>query len=204
MDDSALDGVVLAGGKSSRFGSDKASALLRGRPLLQWVVSALDQVCGRIVIVRAAGQVLPPITSTAEIVVVEDHQEGMGPVAGLVAGLEAVRAPLCFVTACDVPLLQPALVTFLARRAANHDVVCPFVDGFHQPLGSIYRPRHCLPLFQSLVDQEKLRIVPGYTELDTIIVSEDDVRAADPRLLSFKNANRPERLAEIEALLEQA
>ena len=51
-----IDGLILAGGKSSRFGSDKASARLRGRPLLQWVLSAIEPVCRRIVIVKAQGQ----------------------------------------------------------------------------------------------------------------------------------------------------
>ena len=199
MDD--LDAIVLAGGKSSRFGSDKASALLRGRPLLQWVVSALGDVCQRIVVVRATGQVLPEITTAVEITVVEDLYEGRGPLAGLVAGFTGVTSELCFATACDVPLLQPGLVRHLASLADAHDVVCPVVDGFHQPLSSIYRKATCGPLFRELVEREELRIVPAYQQLDALIVEEAAIRDADPRLLSFRNANRPERLVEIEALL---
>lgn len=196
-----IDAIVLAGGKSSRFGSDKASALLRGRPLLQWVVSALEGVCNRIVIVRAAGQVLPALTTQSEVVVVEDLYEERGPLAGLVAGFSGVTSDLCFATACDVPLLQAELVRHLASLADAHDVVCPIVDGFHQPLSSIYRKAACEPLFRRLVEREELRIVPAYQQLDALIVPESDVRQADPRLLSFRNANRPERLAEIDQLL---
>jgi len=196
-----IDAIVLAGGKSSRFGSDKASALLRGRPLLQWVVSALEEVCGRFVVVRAAGQVLPEITTAAAVTVVEDLYEARGPLAGLVAGFAGVTSELCFATACDVPLLQPELVRYLASLAGRHDVVCPFVDGFHQPLSSIYRKATCEPQFRRLVEREELRIVPAYEELDTLIVEESDIRQADPGLLSFRNANRPDRLAEIDLLL---
>lgn len=197
----AIDAIVLAGGKSSRFGSDKASALLRGRPLLQWVVSALDEVCGRIVVVRASGQVLPEFTTRSEVRVVEDLYEARGPLAGLVAGFSGVTSEICFATACDVPLLQPELVRYLASLVDTHDVVCPVVDGFHQPLSSIYRRSACEPLFRRLVEREELRIVPAYQQLDALIVEEDAIREVDPGLLSFRNANRPERLAEIEKLL---
>ncbi len=197
----SLDAIVLAGGKSRRFGSDKASALLRGQPLLQWVTSALDEVCERIVIVRAAHQALPEVTSRADIVVVDDLFEAKGPLAGLVAGFSAARGDLCFATACDAPLLQPGLVRYLASLADNHDVVCPLVDGFHQPLSSIYRRTTCEPLFRQMVLRDELRIVPAYEQLDAVIVEETAIREIDGQLLSFRNANQPERLAEIEQLL---
>lgn len=196
-----IDGLVLAGGKSTRFGTDKASALLRGRPLLQWVVSALEPACGRIVVVRARGQVLPTVESRAEIVVVEDLYEAKGPLAGLVTGFPAVRASLCFATSCDAPLLRTALVTLLANLADGFDVVCPDVGGFQQPLAAVYRVAACLPIFERNVQEDRLRIVPAFAELRTRMAGEDEIRPADPEFDSFRNANRPERLAEIEELL---
>ena len=196
-----IDGLILAGGKSSRFGSDKASARLRGRPLLQWVLSAIEPVCRRIVIVKAQGQELPAVTSHSELVVVEDRFAAKGPLAGLATGFAAVEAEICFATACDAPLLRPELIELLAAMAPGYDVVCPMAGAFHQPLTAVYRPHACLPVFEELIEQDLLRIVPAYERLAARILSEDEVRAADPELDSFRNANRPERLAEIEALL---
>jgi molybdenum cofactor guanylyltransferase len=197
----AIDGIVLAGGKSSRFGSDKASAILRGRPLLQWVISALEPACARIVIVRALGQELPAVASSSELVVVEDRYVARGPLAGLVTGFSAVTAKLCFATACDAPLLQPELVDFLAGIGPAYDVVCPIVAAFHQPLTATYQPGRCAARFEELTARDQLRIVPAFEGLSVRFVAEDEVRAVDPELDSFRNANRPERLAEIEALL---
>lgn len=197
----ALTGVVLAGGKSSRFGSDKASALLRGRPLLQWVLDAVGQASEAIVIVKARGQVLPEVTAQVPLVVVEDLYDEQGPLAGLVAAFEAVHTPVAFATSCDSPLTEPALIRYLASRAGDADVVCPLVGGYPQPLAAVYRASVCLPVFRENVERGQLRIVVAYGKLRRKTVTGEEAAAADPELRSFLNANTPERLAEIDSLL---
>lgn len=201
MTTAPLTGLILAGGKSSRFGSDKASALLRGSPLLQWAVSALEPVVDALVVVRAVGQQLPPVTTGIPVTVVEDVYEAMGPLAGLATGFRAVRTEFCFATACDAPLLLPAVVALLASKANDADVVVPDVGGFMQPLAAIYRVAKCAAVFEARIGQGELKIVPAYDLLRTVVVREAEMRRVDARLRSFLNANRPERLAEIEALL---
>jgi molybdopterin-guanine dinucleotide biosynthesis protein A len=196
-----MAGVILAGGKSSRFGSDKASALLLGKPLLQWVADALDQVCERLVVVTASGQVLPPIESGVPVAVVEDRYVAKGPLAGLVTAFAALDTPLCFATSCDAPLLERGVVELLRDRAEGHDIACPLVNGFLQPLVAVYRPGSCLPVFQEFVERDVLKITAAYGPLRSAIVAEEALREADPELRSFLNANRPDRLAEIAQLL---
>ena len=84
-----VTGIIVAGGLSRRFGSDKASASLRGRPLLQWVRDALAPVVDEIVAVTAAGQALPPMHPAIPVTVVEDREPERGPLAGLAAGFAA-------------------------------------------------------------------------------------------------------------------
>lgn len=197
-----LTGLILAGGKSSRFGSDKASALLQGRPLVQWAVAGLEPVVQALVIVKAPLQQLPPLTASVPVTVVDDEYDGLGPLAGLVTGFGAVKTEFCFATSCDAPILSGALVEFLAGLARDADVVVPNVEGFMQPLTAVYRPSSCRPPFARLVALGSLKIVSAYGGLRTIVISEEEVRRIDPELRSFRNANRPERLAEIEALLD--
>lgn len=199
----AVAGLVLAGGQSSRFGSDKASAPLAGRPLLQWVISALEGVCESIVVVRAAEQVLPKIESQAPVRVVEDVYLEKGPLAGLVTGLAAINAELCFAVSCDAPLVRSELISWLATRAAGHDVVCPRVGGVLQPLCAVYRVATCLPVFRDLVERDLLKLAAALGEVDTLVVPEEDVLAVDPDLRSFLNANRPETLAEIQRIVDE-
>lgn len=202
MTASPVTGLILAGGKSSRFGSDKASALLRGRSLLQWAVSALEPVVQVLVIVKSPSQQLPPLVSLVPITVVEDEYDALGPLAGLVTGFAAVTTDLCFATACDAPLLSAELVRLLVEKAHEADVVVPNVEGFVQPLTAVYRPLTCRPSFSERITLGALKIVSAYAGLRTIVISEDEVRMVDPGLRSFRNANRPERLAEIQALLD--
>ncbi len=197
-----LTGLILAGGKSSRFGSDKASATLHGRPLLQWVASALEPVCSALVVVRAAGQRLPDIDVRIPVTIADDQYEARGPLAGLVSGFPHVATEYCFAVSCDAPLLRPELVAHLAAMAPGFDIVCPYLEeGFAEPLTAVYRASACLPAFRRSVENDVLKIVAAYDALRVRKVTASEVREADPDLRSFVNANRPEALAQIEHLL---
>lgn len=100
-------GVVLAGGQSSRFGSDKALALLDGRPLLDHAVAWLAGWCGGVVV---AGRDVAPVP-----VVADWPRPGMGPLGGLAAGLRYARAQgFAAVFSCGVD--SPRLPEDLAAR----------------------------------------------------------------------------------------
>jgi molybdopterin-guanine dinucleotide biosynthesis protein A len=149
-DHEPLTGLIVAGGRSTRFGSDKATAILAGRMLVEWVARALSPACERIVVVRAKGQYIPRFDASVPVGMVEDIYEAKGPLAGLVAGFQAINTPLAFAASCDVPLVEPVLVGGLASLAVGHDIVIPRVDGFLQPLLAVYRPAACLPIFKEL------------------------------------------------------
>lgn len=192
-----IAGLILAGGKSTRFGTDKAAAPLAGRPMLQWVVDALAGVCEEIVIVAALGQELPAVATEVPVTIARDLYAAKGPLAGLVSGFQAVRHPLCFAVSCDVPLVRPELVGVLAEAASGHDIACPLVGGFMEPLVAVYRPAACFPVFRDFVERDILKITAAFGPLDLVLVAESDVRSADPDLESFLNANRPEVLEDI-------
>lgn len=199
-----LSGIVLAGGKSTRFGSDKAAAILRGRPLLDWVASTVATACAELVVVRARGQELPPLALPRPPLVVEDEYEGLGPLAGIVSGLTAAAGPLAFVVSCDAPLVQASLVRSLAALAADADIVLPVANGFPQPLLAMYRKATCEPVFRAAVDRGDLKITAAFKGLRLHRVDETALREADPGLVSFQNANDPSALAKIEQLLDSS
>ena len=194
-------GVILAGGLSSRFGSDKASALLRGKPLLAWVAAALAEVCPRLVVVVARGQQLPPLEAPLAIEVVIDRYDRMGPLAGMTTAFEHLGSGVAFVAACDVPLLQSELVAGLLCLADRHDVVCPKTGDALQPLVAAYRAETCLPVFRRRVEEGRLKVIDAFEELDVRYVADAELVEFDPNLRSFLNANQPEGLAPLEAEL---
>ena len=188
--------VVLAGGRSRRFGRDKAWARLEGRTFLERVVEAVSAVCGEIIVVRAKGQRLP-VTGAQEV---EDEVEGRGPLGGMVTGFRALTAERGLVVPVDAPLLVPGLLCLLLGRAgAGVDAVLPQALGFQQPLVAVYRRTACLPAFAAALAGGEGRVLAALEGLRVLEVGEEELRAADPGLLSFHNANTPEALAELEA-----
>lgn len=122
-----LGGVVLAGGRSSRMGTDKALLDWHGVPLVVHVVEAVRQaVNGPVVMVGAPGQALP-------VPAVEDPFPYGGPMVGLGVGLRAVGTERAFVCGVDQPHAHAVIPDLLRAREA--DVVA--FDG--EPLGAIYR-----------------------------------------------------------------
>lgn len=133
-------GVVLAGGRSLRMGRSKPALEWHGSTLLRRVTGLVARaVEGPVVVVRAPQQQLPELPG---VEVVADAHVGRGPLEGIAAGLGALhgRARIAYVSAADVPLLEPAFV--LRVVAALHDEVdaaVPVLAGAPQPLAAAYR-----------------------------------------------------------------
>ena len=123
------------------MGSPKAALDWHGSTLLRRVTGLAQRtVEGPVVVVRAAGQQLPELQPSVEIV--DDAREGRGPLQGLAAGFAAVgeRAEVAYVSSTDVPLLHPAFIRrVLGGFGQAVDVVLPEVHGFRQPLSAGYR-----------------------------------------------------------------
>jgi molybdopterin-guanine dinucleotide biosynthesis protein A len=195
---SGTAGVVLAGGRSSRMGTAKAALEWHGSTLLRRTVGIIGRVTdGPVVVVRAPGQELPALP--AEIEVVDDPREGLGPVQGLAAGLAALkdRAEVAFVSSTDMPFLHPAFVRRVLRAAQDGaDVGLPVARGYPQPLAAAYSVA-LAPVAAKLVAEERLR--PAFLfeqcvvdRLDEDALRADPVLAAlDPGLDSVINVNEP-------------
>jgi molybdopterin-guanine dinucleotide biosynthesis protein A len=195
---SALAGVVLAGGRSTRMGRPKASLEWHGSTLLHRVTGIVARaVDGPMVVVRAPDQELPPLAPGVRVV--EDAAEGRGPLQGLAAGLAAVSgdAKVAYVSSTDVPLLHPAFVRAVLRAADGVDVALPVVHGFRHPLASAYRTS-LLPEIQELIASDRMRPAFLFERSRVRELTEDDLlrdralAAADPELLSVLNLNEPD------------
>ncbi|MCW2631993.1 MAG: hypothetical protein JWR88_955, partial [Pseudonocardia sp.] len=130
-------GIVLAGGRSERMGTPKAALPWRGSTLLRRTTGVLARsVGGRVIVVRAAGQPLPPLPGDVEVV--DDPAEGLGPLQGIATGLTtAAKLGLAaaFVCATDMPFLHPSFVRrVLEGLEEPTEVVLPHARGHHQPL----------------------------------------------------------------------
>lgn len=130
-------GVVLAGGRSVRFGGEKASALLNGKPLLMWAAERLQSVCTAVAVNVRPGTEAETLAQAAGLAVLHDAPgDAAGPLAGVRVGLEwAARlgARALAVSPCDAPLLPDDLYLRLAAAAREGAALAETGDG-PQPL----------------------------------------------------------------------
>ncbi len=118
MSTARITGIVLAGGRSTRFGGDKLAVEIGDRPLLHLAIEAVAGVVDEVVVVVGAEMPAPllPAGLRVPVVVARDAVAGQGPLAGLAAGLAAASHPLALLVGGDQPALQPALLRELLSR----------------------------------------------------------------------------------------
>ncbi|WP_432947874.1 NTP transferase domain-containing protein [Kribbella sp. CA-253562] len=192
--------VVLAGGRSSRMGTPKAGLEWHGSTLLRHVTGVAGRaVDGPVVVVRAPGQPLPALDPS--VLVLDDPEEGRGPLQGLAVGLGALaeHAETAFVCSTDLPFLHVAFVQAVLRRFGPEgpEIVLPFVHGYRQPMTAGYRTG-LAPRITKLLDAGQLRPAHLFKESDVRRLEEDELLAdpqlakADPQLESVVNVNEPD------------
>ncbi|MBV0923793.1 molybdenum cofactor guanylyltransferase [Halomicroarcula limicola] len=138
-------GVVLAGGRSRRFGSEnKALATLDGTTLLERAVTALEAATGAPPLVavhdEAQRSQYDAVLDGRDVTYVYDSSDFEGPVAGLAAAARAADEAWLFACGCDMPLVSVDVVRWLGgERAEGDDAVCLETDDGPEPLHALYR-----------------------------------------------------------------
>lgn len=174
------------------MGGDKPLRHWRGRPLAAYPVDLLARLCAEVLLVGA-----PEGLEVLDVRRVPDREPGLGPLGGLVTGLERARHDWCLVLACDLPMMRTPVLELLVGHREGVEAVVPEVDGRLQPLAACYA-RSCGPALDACLREGRLSLQRALAELRVKIVPEDEVRAVDPDLVSFRNVNTPADLAALD------
>lgn len=175
------------------MGADKATLPFGAVTLLETTAAACAALCDEVVVAARADQQLPGPWRLV-------HDSGDGPLGGIAAGLRACSHPTVLVTACDTPLLQPALAALLFERAAGRAAAICEAGGHLTATLGVY-DRSLYTAIEGLLSAGERRAdriagLPG-----VVVVAEGDLRLADPELLSLRGCNTPD---EYVSLLEAA
>ena len=181
-------GLVLAGGKSRRMGSDKALLLQDGETQLSRAVGLLGERRERVFVSTRADQSGDAERSKFDRVV--DRYEDMGPVAGILSAMDSNGEVSWLVLACDLPNIDDATIAYLlAQCSAEHPVTAyeSIHDGLPDPLCAIYRPAS-----RSVID--------GFVEQGLVcprkmLINSDIHLLTQPNPGALHNINSPEDLA---------
>jgi len=183
------------------MGRDKATLPFGPELMLQRVVRLVSDAVPteNIVVVAATDQQfaqriaprLPELPPSVRIV--RDERPERGPLEGLAAGLRAQvgRVEAVFVTACDVPLLVPAVINLLFDELGEHAIAAPTDGRFAHPLSAVYRTS-VLSEVERLLAADQLR-ARGILQMVAVReVPAERLRAVDPQLATLENLNTPE------------
>jgi molybdopterin-guanine dinucleotide biosynthesis protein A len=190
---SEVVGVVLAGGKSSRYGENKALVRLNGMPLIERVIGVLKSIFRPVILITNT----PHAYEHLNLPMHEDRIKGLGPLGGIYTALHVIPGDGAFVVGCDMPYLNGKLIQHMVTIRGTYDVVVPRIYEKIEALHALYG-RSCLPAIQQRIDAGEYQTFRFFQDVSVRYVEEDEVRHFDARFRSFFNINRPEELEALE------
>ena len=196
----AISSILLAGGKSSRMGKDKARLKLDGRLMvLQGIARKLLTISDE-VIVATDGRRYKNLN--VRVKWVDDVYPGAGSLVGLYSGLKEASSDYALVVACDMPFLNLELLRYMIALPRDYDILAPRLGDNIEPLHAIYS-RNCLPAIARLLEAGHKKIVDLPEKVQVRYLSQEVVERYDPEHHSFFNINTPDQLEEARAIIEE-
>jgi molybdopterin-guanine dinucleotide biosynthesis protein A len=182
-----ITGVILAGGKSSRFGSNKALAMVNGKPLIRHVADLMSSLFAECLLVTNT----PEEYRFLSLPMTSDHYRDSGPLAGIHAALLQINTDRAFVVACDMPNLSPELIRYICNiNEQQYDAIIPRLETGQEPLFGIYH-KSSLAVIDTCLQQKDCQIISAIEKLQLRRVSEQEILAIAENFSCFKNINRP-------------
>jgi molybdopterin-guanine dinucleotide biosynthesis protein A len=184
--------IVLAGGRSRRFGSEKMAHEIGGQPLLHRALRAVAEVCQEVLVVASPNGLpvkLPADLPTAPTVV-RDEAAYEGPLVAFAGAAARARHERLLLVAGDMPALQPAVLRRLLSWPPERTGACLLLAGRPQPMPAGFE-RDVAAVAARLVEAGERRLRTLMASLDLEPVSEAEWRALDPDALSLCDLDRP-------------
>ena len=179
-------GAILAGGKSSRFGTNKAFAQIDGICMIERVEKVLSSLFRKVIIIADASEQYEYLGHE----VFQDVIKGRGPLGGILTALSVTDAKTVFAVACDMPFINKDLVNYMCSLQEDSiDAVLPLIKGKPEPLFALYSAG-CLKFIKNALSEGNLKITDFVSFIKVRYVEEDEICKFDPEFNSFININR--------------
>jgi molybdopterin-guanine dinucleotide biosynthesis protein A len=194
-----VSAILLAGGKSSRLGTDKAKVKLDGESVMIQAIAEKLSGLSEDIVVSTNGRRYEDITIPVRWAI--DVRPGAGSLMGLYSGLLAAKHDYAIAVACDMPFINIELLRYMISLPRDYDALLPKIGEQTEQLHSIYS-KNCLPKMEKYLNSGHLKITSFMDEIDVKYVDEDIINKYDPRHLSFFNVNTAQQLNEAQDILK--
>tara|TARA_B100000315_G_C14511563_1_gene557208 strand:+ start:362 stop:964 length:603 start_codon:yes stop_codon:yes gene_type:complete len=181
-----VTGIILAGGKSSRMGQDKAFLAMGDKTLFEVVMDKMLKFFKEVVVVVAEPSLYEKYNQ--KILIKKDIIPESGPLGGLYTGLLFSSNRDNFLIACDMPFSNPDLLTYMAKNAKDSDAVVAEYNRRQHPLFAFYS-KSCASAARLQISKGNLKMRDFLGQIGTKITKESEVKEFDSNGLSFININ---------------
>ncbi|MCQ3930045.1 MAG: molybdenum cofactor guanylyltransferase [Chloroflexi bacterium] len=189
--------AIMAGGKSSRMGTDKSFVTLLGKPLIEHLLDRLADLGEdeRILVTNR-----PDDYAALGLPMLTDVLPDKGSLGGIYTAITYSQSEYTLVIACDMPFANPALLKYMIGLCdGSYDVIVPRVDNYPEGLHAIYS-QACLAPIRKRLDADQLKVMGFYSDVRVRYLDEAEYHSFDPKGLSFFNVNTPQELEEARRL----
>lgn len=203
-----VSGVVIAGGKSTRLGTDKRRLRLwgsAGPTLLAHTVGLLAEQCHEVIVVLNDPEEWADLPAR----LVPDLFPDAGSLGGIYSGLVAASQPYIFAVAADMPFLNGELIAWMLRQPRDYDVLVPRIGGQArnrlgvESLHAVYGVGCREPIRQQLAAGNP-QVIGFFGEVRVTFVEPETISRLDPKASAFTNVNTPEELQEVQRMIRDA
>lgn len=182
--------AILAGGKSSRMGRNKALIKIGGQAILQRIISATADL-GQFETILITNT--PDLYTDYDLAMYSDIVPDSGSLGGIYTALFHSQTAYTVMIACDMPFVSADVLRIMLAQRQNFDAVVPTVKGYLQGLHAIYR-HTCLDLIRENIEQNKLKVSKIFEDLQVRYLDEIILADANSSGLALMNVNTPDDL----------
>ncbi len=191
----AVTVAILAGGKSSRMGTDKSFVRVLGRPLIEDIVAQTAGVGAETIIITNRSDDYRYLG----LPLFSDILPDKGALGGIYTALHSSAQPHTLCVACDMPFVVRPLLDFLIGLIPEGDAIVPRLNGEAEPFRALYA-QACLGPIRAALDAGKMRVISFFPQVRVRFVDEAELDRYDPQHRSFFNINTPDELEQARRL----
>lgn len=191
--------IILAGGFSKRFGSDKGILKIANTSLINHVVKKVASLVNEIIIVTNSKKKIylySKLIIEAKVDFYSDIYNGIGPLGGVLTGLKHSKGNYSLIVPFDTPFLSKKILSLLFDLCKQRSAVIPrWPNGHIEPLHSVYDTKEALVAALKSVNKKEKKVRSIIQKLQNVFyISTEILQSFDPKLLTFLNVNTPSDL----------
>jgi molybdenum cofactor guanylyltransferase len=196
----STSGIILAGGKASRFGKGKTLIILDDQIMIKRVYKVIKSICDETILVTSEDQLEELSKLNIEAKIYSDKFPEKAAMGGVYTGLMHANNKYSLVVGGDMPFLNGDLLKHIREVSEGFDAAVPKIGNFIEPLHAAYS-KSCLEKLQELLNKGNLSLAQLIANVNTRYVYENEIDIYDLYHLSMFNINTQNDLKKAEEII---